>query len=74
MPEDCSGPLQRIVEALLITHAKTELNTMGHLDGSVANTNDNSNPHGMTQEMIIADRGQWCGNLIRRRTSIVLSR
>ncbi len=64
VPNDCSAPLQRIVEALLITHAETKLNTMGHLDGSV--TNNNYNPHGMTRERIIADRGHWCSNLIRR--------
>ena len=47
---------------------------MGHLDGSVANTNVNSNPHGMTEERIVTDRGHWCGNLIRHRTSIELSK
>lgn len=66
VPQDCSGPLQRIVEALFITHAETKLNTMGHLDGSVANSNYHSNLHGMTRERIIADRGNWCRNLIRR--------
>lgn len=68
VPLDCSGPLQRIVEALFITHAETKLNTMGHLDGSITGNNANSNPHGMTHERIITDRGQWCRNLSRRST------
>jgi hypothetical protein len=65
VPQDCSGPLQYIVEALFITHAETKLNTMGHLDVSVTNSNNNSSPHAMTRERIIADRGHWCRNLIR---------
>ena len=31
VPEDCSELLQRFIEALLITHAETKLNTAGHL-------------------------------------------
>lgn len=65
VPQDCSGPLQRIVEALFITHAETKLNTMGHLDVSVINSKVNINPHGITREGIIADRGHWCRNLLR---------
>ena len=64
VPDNCSGPLQRLVEALLITHAETKLNTMGHLDGS--GISHDFNLHGMTRAKIIADRGDWCAKLIRR--------
>lgn len=63
VPVHCSGPLQRIVEALFITHAQTSLNTTGHLDGSVEK--GSVNPHGVTETSRIADRGDWCRNLIR---------
>jgi hypothetical protein len=63
VPNNSSGPLQRLVEALFITHAETKLNTIGHLDRCVTN-NNNLNPSGMTRERIIADRGNWCHNLI----------
>ena len=63
MPEQCSGPLQRIVEALFITHAQTPLNTTGHLDGSVEK--GPVNVRGVTETSRIADRGDWCRDLIR---------
>ena len=63
VPEHCSGPLQRIVEALFITHARTQLNTAGHLDGSVEK--GPVNPRGVTESTRLADRGDWCRDLIR---------
>lgn len=56
VPEQCSAPFQRIIEALFITHAETRLNTIGHLDG----TNDPTNT--------MLDRGDWCRDLHRNRT------
>jgi hypothetical protein len=59
--------MQRIVEALFITHAQTRLNTSGHLDSTIDKSD--SNPHGMTEPTIIVDRGDWCANLIRPSSS-----
>ncbi len=69
VPNNCSQPLQRIVESLFITHTEAKLNTIGHLDGRIIN--DNLNPYGMTENRIIIDRGNWCTNLVRRSSSLL---
>lgn len=63
VPEDSSIALQRLIESLFITHANTRLNSMGHIDDSVEKSEKNL--HGMKGEILIADRGDWCANLVR---------
>ena len=63
MPESCSETLQRFVEALLITHAETKLNIIGHLDVNVIHTDEHGQD--LTLQNTIADRGNWCHGLRR---------
>jgi hypothetical protein len=62
VPEDCSDRFYRIIEALFITHAQTKLNTLGHLDGMPVE----NKPVGLSRTEIMADRGEWCRDVIRR--------
>ena len=64
VPEQCSAPLQRIVEALFITHAQTQLNNIGHLDDRTTR-DDSINVHDVTEAAQIVARTDWCRSLNR---------
>ena len=64
MPEQCSAPLPRLVEALFITHAQTRLNTIGHLDANTTRE-DATNAGNVTEVAQIIDRTDWCRSLNR---------
>ena len=42
VPDHCSEIFYGIIEALFITHAQTQLNTLGHLDGMVVKDDTHS--------------------------------
>jgi hypothetical protein len=56
--------LQRIVEALFITHAQTQLNTIGHLAERI-HREDSINVRDGTEAAQIVDRTDWCRSLNR---------
>ncbi|CAF1515766.1 unnamed protein product [Adineta steineri] len=59
LPDSCSITLKRLIESLLITHAQTKLNTLGHLDGyDVLNSTQQHHPLNCNYH--------WCQNLVRR--------
>ena len=59
-------PLYRLLEALFITHAQTKLNTLGHLENNIGEAMNKTLPSNRSNMNIIADRGDWCRNLLRR--------
>ncbi|CAF1512731.1 unnamed protein product, partial [Didymodactylos carnosus] len=68
VPVDASEPVRRFVESLFITHTEAKLNTFGQLLHEDDDNNDDTddNIDRMSSEAIIADRGEWCRNVIHR--------
>ncbi|CAF1317270.1 unnamed protein product [Adineta steineri] len=66
LPDNCSTPLFRLLEALFVTHAQTNLNTLGHLECIDLKQKKVNNSEQIRSKLdIITDRGDWCRNLQR---------
>jgi hypothetical protein len=74
VPDNCSDMFRYTIESLFITHAGTNLNTIGN----VLNNDHHSDYYPLDNPWLIRDNG-WCQGLLRRPqpqniTSIVLPR